>query len=55
MVRLETNSVEIHNITVKIYRKIDIPDGEYPAPFLIRWMVDNYQIEVMWDDKTLGT
>ena len=52
MVRLETDSIEIHNVTVKIYPEVDIPDGEYPVPFLIGWMVDNYQIEVIWDNKT---
>lgn len=52
MVRVETDSVEIHNITVKIYPEIDIPDGDYPGPFMLLWLMRNYQIDVVWDSDT---
>lgn len=52
MVRVETDSVEIHNITVRIYPEIDIPDDGYPAPYMIIWMMKNYQIDVVWDRNT---
>jgi len=55
MVRVETDSVEIHNITVKIYPEIDIPAGDYPALFMILWMIRNYQIDVVWDSNTKNT
>lgn len=52
MVRVETDSDDIHNITVKIYPEIDIPNGDYPAPFMLLWMVNNYQIDIVWDSNT---